>query len=112
MFELFAETIDRIPTKAVPILLRREYETLQDALLHRRITDTPEVNSVMCFCLFMNTLEDQEIDFPMLQLPIKHVTFYRKIVLQLIAAGEIPETARAKFDTVFSFGTSNGPAKG
>jgi hypothetical protein len=104
MFELFAETVDGMPPRAVLSLLRREYETLKDALQHKRIKETQEIGSVLSFCLFMNTLAEEKMICPVAELPIRHIVFYRKIVTRLIDAGEIPESAKEKFDVVFSSG--------
>ncbi len=104
MFELFAETIDRIPSKAVLNFLKREYETLQDALLHKRIKETPEIHSIMCFCQYMNIAADADTVFAAVDLPVEHTMCYRKIVKRLIEAGEISETAEAQFDAAISAG--------
>lgn len=104
MFELFAETIDRIPPKATLNFLKREYETLQDALRHQRIKETPEIHSIMCFCQFMNPVAGADTVFAAVDLPVEHTVYYRKIVERLIAAGEIPEAAKAQFDAAISAG--------
>lgn len=101
MFELFAETIDGIPPQAMLGLLKREYETLQDALQRKRIRETPEIHSILCFCQFINTSTAADVAFETVNLPVKHADFYRKIVLRLAAAGEIPESAMARFDAIF-----------
>jgi hypothetical protein len=104
MFELFVETVNRIPSKAVLSLLKREHDTILDALRYQRIKETPDINSILRFCQFMNTVVDEAAISPTIELPIKHVAFYRNIVTRLIEAGEIPEATKAKFDTVFSSG--------
>lgn len=102
MFELFAETVDGIPPKAVLSFLKRESETLKDALQHRRIEGTQEVGSILSFCQFMDTITEEKMVFPVAELPVRHIVFYRKIVTRLIDTGEIPESVKAKFDAVFS----------
>ena len=102
MFELFAETIDGTPPQAMLGLLKREYETLQDALRRKRIRETPEIHSILCFCQFINTAAAPDVTFEAENLPIKHADFYRKIVMRLVAAGEIPESAAVRFAVAFS----------
>jgi hypothetical protein len=104
MFELFAETVDGMPPKALLRLLKRESETLKDALRHKRIQETQEVGSILSFCQFMDTVAEEKMVFPVAELPVRHIGFYRKIVMRLIDAGEIPESAKAKFDAAFSLG--------
>ena len=101
MFELFAETIDGTPPQAMLGLLKREYETLQDALRRKRIRETPEIHSILCFCQFINTATTADVAFETVNLPVKQADFYRKIVLRLAAAGEIPESAAARFNAAF-----------
>jgi hypothetical protein len=105
MFERFAETIDGIPAGAVLGLLQREHRTIEDALQYKRINETYEVSSILCFCQFVNLVRGEEGGFPAVSsasLPVRHIAFYRKTVLRLIEAGELPESAKAQFDAMFS----------
>lgn len=104
MFEIFAETIDGMPPQAALNFLKRMHQNLEDALLYKRIEETPEVESILCFCQFMNTVMEDEIIFPIDGLPIKHVAFYGKMVVRLIEAEEIPAIVKSKFEAAFSEG--------
>jgi hypothetical protein len=104
MFELFARTVDGMPPRAVLSLLKRESESIKDALRHKRIQETQEIGSILSFCQFMDTIAEEGMVFPVAELPVRHIGFYRKIVMRLIDAGEIPESTKAKFDTAFSLG--------
>ncbi len=102
MFEIFAETLDGMPPPAALNFLKRIHQNIEDALLYKRLDDTLEVNSVLSFCQFMNLVMEEEMIFPIDGLPTRHVAFYGKTVLRLIEAGEIPRTAKKKFDAAFS----------
>ena len=104
MFELFAETIENMPPQAVLNFLRRIHGTIEEALLYKRIDETTETDSILCFCQFMNLVAEEDIIFPMDGLPIRHVALYAKVVRRLVEAREIPVTSKAKFDAVFSAG--------
>ena len=104
MFELFAETIENMPPPAVLNFLKRIHGTIEEALLYKRIDETMEVDSILCFCQFMNLVVEEDIIFPMDGLPIRHVALYGKVVRSLVEAGEVPVTSKAKFDAVFSAG--------
>jgi hypothetical protein len=102
VFELFAESIDGMPPQAVLNFLKRMHGTMEDALLYKQIDDTSEVDSILCFCQFINLIVEEDMVFPMDGLPVKHVALYRKVVSRLAAAEELPVTSRAKFDAAFS----------
>jgi hypothetical protein len=104
MFELFAETIDGMPPPAVLSFLKRVHGSLEDALLYKRIDETPAVDSILCFCQFMNLLVENDPIFPIEGLPVKHVALYGKVVIRLVEAGEISITAKEKFEAAFSDG--------
>jgi hypothetical protein len=102
VFELFAESIDGMPPQAVLNFLKRMHGTMEDALLYKQIDDTSEVDSILCFCQFINLIVEEDMVFPMDGLPVQHVALYRKVVSRLAAAEELPVTCRAKFDAAFS----------
>jgi hypothetical protein len=104
MFKLFSETIDGMPAPAVRHFINRIHATFEDALLYKRIDETREVHSILCFCQFMNTIFEDDVIFPVDGLPVQHVALYGKIVIHLIEAGELPPAARAKFEATFSTG--------
>jgi hypothetical protein len=104
MFELFAETIDGMPPAAVLNFLNRFHASLEDALLYKRIDETPAIDSILCFCQFMNLIIEDDSIFPIDGLPVKHVALYGKVVTRLVEAGEIPIAAKDKFDAAFADG--------
>ena len=108
MFKQFSGTIDEIHPPAVRRFISRIHCCVEDALLYKRIDETRDTHSVLCFCQFMNSVfEDDEI-FPLDGLPVRHIAFYGKVVARLIEAGELPEVAMKKFDAVFSAGFLRG----
>ena len=108
MFKQFSGTIDGIPPPAVRRFISRIHCSVEDALLYKRIDETRDTRSVLCFCQFMNAVFEDDVIFPLDGLPVRHIAFYGKVVARLIDAGELPAAAMAKFDTVFSAGFLRG----
>lgn len=104
MFTLFAETLDGMPPPAVRYFIGRIHATFDDALLYKRIDETRDVHSILCFCQFTDSVFENDVIFPIDGLPVEHVAFYRTVVTRLIEAGEISATAKVKFDAAFSSG--------
>ena len=104
MFNLFTETLDGMPPPAVRHFIGRIHATFEDALLYKRIDETRDVLSILCFCQFMSSVFENDVLFPISGLPIEHVAFYRKVVTRLIEANELSAEAQVKFDAVFSSG--------
>jgi hypothetical protein len=104
MFNLFAETLDGMPPPAVRHFIGRIHATFEDALLYKRIDETRDVHSILCFCQFMDSMFENDVIFPVGGLPVEHVAFYRKVVSRLIEASELPAEAEIKFDAAFSSG--------
>ena len=104
MFEPFCKTIDGLPPPGVRHFIGRVQDHFEEALLHKWIDETQEVHSILSFCQFMNAVFEDDVVFPLDGLPVRHIAFYGKVVTRLIEAGELPSSAKAKFDAVFSAG--------
>ena len=104
MFELFSEIVRSVPPTAVRHIVGRIHGTIEDALLYKEIEENWDVQSVLSFCQFMDSVFEEDVIFPLDRLPARHIAFYGKLVTDLIEAGELPAAAREKFDAVFSAG--------
>jgi hypothetical protein len=102
MFEQFCETIEDMPTPAVRNFIARIHGTFEDALLYKRIDQSPELHSILCFCQFMRTISEDGAVVPVDGLPVRHIAFYGRVVTRLIEAGDLPPAARTRFEAVFS----------
>ena len=97
LFEIFANTLDRLPIKGLRRAIELEMRMLEADVSGQRIPDDLEVKSILAFCRFVNyvstgtTLAD-------VKLPVAHVAYYRNLVLRLIEAGELPANAITQFD--------------
>src|SRR5271154_1784411 len=108
MFDLFYETIEDMPPPAVRHFIIRIHGTFENALLYKRIDESQEVHSLLCFCHFMNAVYEDGVILPVDGLPVRHIAFYEKVVTRLIEEGELPAAAKTKFDAVFSEGFLRG----
>ena len=108
MFEEFCETIEDMPPPAVRNFITRIQGTFEDALLYKRIDQSQELHSILCFCHFMKSVSEEGAVVPVDGLPVRHIVCYGKVVARLIEAGELPAAAKTKFDAVFSEGFLRG----
>jgi hypothetical protein len=101
LFESFAGMISSIPAKGIPRAVELEGRMLEDDLEHKRTSPTEDVTSILMFNLFIKTTLQQ---VPMLPVMVSadHVGLYRKVVIELIEAGELPQEAKEQFETTFS----------
>ena len=93
-----------MPAHAVRHFISRIHGAVEEGLLYKDIDETPEICSILFFCQFINSVFEGDVILPVDGLPVRHVAFYRKMVMRLIGAGELPVAAGAKFDAVFSSG--------
>jgi len=101
LFETFVEMINGIPAAGILKAIELEHGMLEDDLLHKRIPETLEVNSILCFCQFIKAVRAEGNTNPVV-LPTDHIAFYRKVVTRLIEAGKLPLEAKRQFDLKFS----------
>jgi hypothetical protein len=101
LYELFTEMIDCISSYRIPYAIKIAHERLEDDLLHKRIPESIESDSILSFCQFVQAILEGDNFFPV-EVPITHVIFYEKVVWRLIGAGIFPRLAKAQFDANFS----------
>jgi hypothetical protein len=101
LFELFSEMIDCISPYRIPYAVKIAHERLEDDLLHKRIPESIESDSILNFCQFIQAVLEGDIFFPV-EVPITHVVFYQKVVWRLVEAGIFTRLAKVQFDANFS----------
>src|SRR5258708_21981342 len=99
IFEAFAEMIDGIPAEGILKAVELERLMLKDDLLYKRVSDE-DVASIFNFCEFLKAVPEEDSIVP-IELPPNHTAFYRKTVMRLIEAGELPGVAKEQFDLTF-----------
>ena len=108
VFESFAEMIDGVPAKEILKVAELERQALKNDLLYKRVSDK-DVASIFSFCEFMKAVVDKD-NVLTFDLPKTHTAFYRKTVMRLIEAGELPAAAQEQFDRTFASDSINAPA--
>ena len=102
LFEAFAEMIDGIPTAGILKAIERERQMLKDDLLYKRVS-VKEVASIFSFCEFIKAVTEEDGMVPV-ELPENQIVSFRKIVMRLVDAGELPASAKEQFDLTFPSG--------
>lgn len=110
LFETFAEMIKGIPAGEILKAIELERLMLKDDLLYKRVSDE-ELASIFSFCEFVKSVTEADNLIPM-ELPGNQIRCFRKIVMRLVEAGELPVRAKEQFDLTFCAGLSKAPADG
>lgn len=100
LFESFCEMLESIPTKAVLRAVDAERRMVEDDLVKKRTEMDEYVASVLGFCNFL-TLAVSGIYTSAPGLPFEHCAFYRKIIQELVDAGELPREISRYVEKVF-----------
>ena len=108
VFESFAEMMDGVPAKEILKAAELERQALKNDSLYKRVLDK-DVASIFSFCEFMKAVVDED-NILTFDLPKTHTSFYRKTVMRLIEAGELPRVAQEQFDRTFSSNSINALA--
>src|SRR5579862_9624778 len=101
LFESFCDMLESIPIKAVLRAADAERKMVEDDLKKKRTEPDESVISVLGFCNFL-TFAVRGIYASIPALPNEHRLFYRRIVQQLVEAGELPSDIKGHFDKLFS----------
>jgi hypothetical protein len=101
LFESFCEMLESIPIKAVLRAADAERRMVEDDLDKKRTEPDENVTSVLGFCNFI-TLAVRGIYASTTAVPSDHQVFYRKIIHQLVDAGELPPEIEGHFEIIFS----------
>ena len=89
MFESFCELLESIPIKAVLRAVDAERKMVENDLVTKRTEMDEYVASILGFCNFL-TLAVSGIYACAPALPFEHCAFYRRIIQELVDAGELP----------------------
>jgi hypothetical protein len=100
LFKLFVKMIGDISDAEILKAVELEQGMLESHLMYKSILETPEVDSILCFCQFIGAAMDEDGFFPV-ELPSKHIAFYQTVVLRLVESGEMPSRVIEKFDFTF-----------
>jgi len=101
LFDVFSKLIDETPVKGIISAVEREHELLENDLATNRPVSKEEVQSVLAFCRFLEAVRSGRPVTPEV-LPETDTSFYWKITARLIAGGQLPESARDRFDEAFT----------
>jgi hypothetical protein len=101
LFESFCDMLESIPVKAVVRAADAERRMVENDLECKRTEPDECVTSVLSFCNFLN-LAVAGIYASVPALPFEHRTFYSKVVLRLVEAGELPSEIRNHLEEIFS----------
>ena len=100
--------MDGVPAKEILKAAELERQALKNDSLYKRVLDK-DVASIFSFCEFMKAVVDED-NILTFDLPKTHTSFYRKTVMRLIEAGELPRVAQEQFDRTFSSNSINALA--
>jgi hypothetical protein len=100
LFKLFVQMIGDIPDAEILKAVELEQGMLESHLMYKSILETPEVNSILCFCQFIGAATDDDGFIPV-ELPAKHIAFYQTVVMRLVESGQMPSQIKEKFDFTF-----------
>lgn len=102
VFSIFARTISNLPAKAILKALDLESKILQFAADNYRVYLPEEAYSIFCFRQFVRAAKLGKTMTRCMPLPQDHLKFYKEIVIRLIDANELPQSAMAQFENTFS----------
>jgi hypothetical protein len=100
-FDSFAKLISNVPDRAVLETLDLECKMLQDDLRQHRVDLTDEANSILNFQLFVRAAKFGHAIRRIVPLPAEHIEFYKKTIIRLIQAEQLPPSAMNNFDFTF-----------
>ena len=100
-FELLTRTITSVPARAVIRFLDLECNMVERDSEHDNFAGSQDANSVLLFRQFVLTAKRGEVMHPVSPLPPDHIEFYKKTILRLVQANELPSSAMEQFDHAF-----------
>lgn len=103
IFDIFAKVISDLPPKAVLKALDLECKMLSKDDENLRIEDAV---SILSFGKFVRIVKEGGSMGCVIALRPDHVEFYRDTIIQLVQAGELPESAIGRFNFTFGSVTS------
>jgi len=101
--------IDAIPAGAILRTLERECRMLEDDLAHQRSLPHRDVDSILSFRLFIESVISGRPAARVSSVPLAHLVFYQRTLGRLMEAGELAAEAKEQFDDFFSSPSLSAP---
>jgi hypothetical protein len=101
IFELFTGVIADLPPEAILKVLDLECDMLEkDAKNHRPVPE--DAFSIFYFREFVRTIKLGKVMRHVKPLPADHIEFFKKTIVRLVQANELPQAAMDQFDGTFA----------
>ena len=101
IFELFTGVIANLPPQAILKAFDLECEMLEkDAKNHRPVPE--DAFSIFYFREFIQAMKLGEVVRQVKPLPPDHIEFFKKTIVRLVQANELPQAAMDQFDCTFA----------
>jgi hypothetical protein len=101
IFGSFTKMINGLPTRAVLMALDLECKMLKNDIEVHRLDFSEDAFSIMSFRQFVRLAKQDEAMQCLKPLPPDHLEFYKKTIVRLIQANELPSSAMKLFDKTF-----------
>ena len=101
LFSSFSKMIEDIPPNGIMRAARLQRRMVEDDLAQKRAMSMGEAHSVLNFCRFLEAAREG-VQIASVIIPLDHLTFYRRILVKLVSAGELREESAEQFDATFS----------
>ncbi len=97
----FSRMIEKMPVEAIVAMVKREAQMLADDLAQGRTVPNQETRSLLSFHRFLEAILTG-VEIPPVVLSMTDTAFYRRTTERLVQAGKLPDSARERFEIVFS----------
>lgn len=102
VFRLFTSMIGGLPPEAILKAVDLQCEMLENDLKNRRLPAPEDAFSIFCFREFVRAIKLGKVMRDVRALPPDHIEFFKKTVVRLVQADELPQTAMDQFDHLFA----------
>jgi len=100
-FDDFIKLISGVLDGAVLNTLDLKYKLLQDDLKHNQLDLTDDACSILYFMMFVRATTSGKSIPCIVPLPPDHIEFYKKTIVRLVQAEQLPPSAMDNFDFTF-----------
>jgi hypothetical protein len=101
IFELFTTMIESLPPQAILKALDLECDMLENDAKNHRLPVPEDAFSIFYFREFVRAIKLRKVMRPVKPLPSVHIEFFKKTVVRLVQANELPQAALDQFDRQF-----------
>ncbi len=102
VFELFTRMIADLPPQAILNAIDLECNMLENDAKNHRLPLPEDALSILCFREFVYAVQLGQTMRPVKPLPPDHIEILKKMVVRLVQANELPQTAMEQFDCIFA----------